>query len=46
VQPGDVLKHEWKDFDFTRDIWGKGGEGVVPFSTQGRYGRESRPWEG
>jgi hypothetical protein len=24
VQPDDVLKQDWMDFEFTRDIWGKG----------------------
>jgi hypothetical protein len=40
VQPGDVLKHEWKDFDFTRDIWGKGErESFLSVLKEGMAGR-------
>jgi hypothetical protein len=24
VQPSDVLKQDWKELDFARDVWGKG----------------------
>jgi hypothetical protein len=43
VQPDDVLKQDWKDFDFARDIWGKGErDSFLIVLKEGMAGRAGR----
>jgi hypothetical protein len=43
VQPGDVLKQDWKELDFARDVWGKGErDSFLQVLREGMAGRAAR----